>query len=79
MTDKKHYYCTRCDEALKENREIWLELDTRTGTYSKLQVPSEYSQGSFPFGLDCAKIAVKDHEKAMMLLNTEIPENEGIH
>lgn len=46
--------CTNCGKPLGR-RIVWLELDQRDGTYHwSRDVPDEFSQGWFPFGLDCA-------------------------
>lgn len=51
MTDR--LYCEQCGAELKPRHVVWLELDFTTGLYST-SVPSEKSQGLFPFGSDCA-------------------------
>ncbi len=52
-------YCTECDKRLS-GKVAWLELDQRTDTYHDHgDVPSDQSQGWFPFGLDCAKKLLK--------------------
>ena len=56
--------CTRCDRKLKEKDTVWLELDTRTNTYTSDFVPEKHSQGGFSFGKTCAKIETKAHHKA---------------
>lgn len=49
-------YCTCCERDLSGHAFRWLELDQRTNTYHDFEdVPSEESQGWFPFGLTCAK------------------------
>lgn len=53
------YYCTRCGERLNPEKLVWLELDTRTGTYTDDAVEPEHSQGGFMFGAACAR-----HERA---------------
>lgn len=48
-------YCTCCGAKLT-GRIRWLELDQRNGTYHDFGgVPKNKSQGSFPFGVRCAK------------------------
>lgn len=48
-------YCTCCEQSLKR-KFVWLELDQRNNTYHDFGgVPSDRSQGWFPFGLTCAK------------------------
>lgn len=57
--------CERCGEELHPDREVYLELDQRTGTYAKEgTVPTERSQGGFPFGAACAQRELAKHEKA---------------
>lgn len=47
-------YCTCCGRKLNRNI-AWLELDQRTDSYHDFGgVPSEKSQGWFPFGIACA-------------------------
>ncbi len=52
--------CERCGIQLLPGREVWLELDTMTGKYSR---PGDealpHSQGLFPFGRACAAKEVK--------------------
>lgn len=55
-------HCERCGEALKTI--VWLELDTRTDTYTKDEVPAEHTLGAFPFGTDCAKKSQQEHDVA---------------
>jgi len=62
--DYKRNRCERCNELLHPGREVWLELDTRTNTYTDLKVPEEHSQGDFVFGNACAKRAKKEHLEA---------------
>jgi hypothetical protein len=62
-------FCERCGAKLAEHRNgeyniVWLELDQRTGTYTDKGVPAEFSQGGFPFGKDCAKVVLAEHESA---------------
>lgn len=55
-------YCTCCERDLYGHAFRWLELDQRTQTYHDDQdVPSDRSQGWFPFGLHCAKKKIKEH------------------
>ena len=66
-------FCERCNAKLAEIRNgeyniVWLELDQRTGTYTNQEVPTEFSQGGFPFGKDCAKIMLAEHEAAQPAL-----------
>ena len=51
--------CQRCGKALKPGEHVWLELNTFTLEYHKPgDVLPEESQGLFPFGKRCAKLAV---------------------
>lgn len=54
-------FCERCKSKLNPDMAVWLELDQRTGTYTDQPVPEKYSQGGFPFGADCARIALAEH------------------
>lgn len=57
-----HRRCEHCGEELHPNREVWLELDQRTNKYvdpNKVNVPTKYSQGGFPFGKACARKVLK--------------------
>ena len=48
-------YCTCCERRLT-NKVAWLERHTTKGFYSdRGDIPEEYSQGWFPFGLACAE------------------------
>ena len=62
-------FCKRCGAKLRVQRGeyniVWLEYDIRTGTYTDGEVPSEFSQGGFPFGKDCAKAALGEHASAV--------------
>ena len=57
-------YCERCGALL--THAVWMELDQRTNTYTATEneVPSEHSQGWFPFGIACAGGGRRLHEKA---------------
>lgn len=59
-------YCERCEEQLKPGREVWLELNTRTGLYhAEGDFPADgLSQGWFTFGSACAKRELADTRKA---------------
>ena len=62
-------FCERCGAKLTTIKGgtynvIRLEYDQRTGTYTNKEVPAEFSQGGFPFGKDCAKIVLAEHEAA---------------
>lgn len=57
-------YCTCCERDLSGHAVRMLELDQRTQTYHDFEdVPDDKSQGWFPFGLSCAKKAVKSETK----------------
>jgi hypothetical protein len=57
-------YCTRCDRPLSPEKTVWLELDLATNTYHPVgTVPPAESQGEFPFGLACAKRALREGER----------------
>lgn len=64
-------FCERCKKKLAEYRGgeyniVWLEYDQRTSTYTDKEVPAEFSQGGFPFGKDCAKVVLAEHEAAQL-------------
>lgn len=59
MTDETVERCTCCDRVLNKKTLVYLELNWRTRKYSKDSVPSEESQGYFPFGQGCAKTILK--------------------
>jgi len=48
-------YCENCGRELNPKKIKWLELDTRTNTFTDDELPEQYSQGGFPFGIACAK------------------------
>lgn len=53
-------FCRCCQKPLK-NKVRFLELDQRTDTYhDNGDVPSDKSQGWFPFGLTCASKIMKE-------------------
>jgi hypothetical protein len=55
-------FCTCCGRPLK-GKVAWLELDQRTDTYHDLgDVPTNVSQGWFPFGVTCARKAISKAE-----------------
>lgn len=58
-------YCQRCGERIKPGREVWLEMNSRTGTYHRTEdeVPASESQGWFPFGAACAKSVIANGGK----------------
>lgn len=52
----KSIYCEACGRVLDESKAVWLELDLRDNSWHREEdheVPSEFSQGCFPFGRDC--------------------------
>lgn len=54
-------FCTCCGRELKGKVRM-LELDQRTDTYhDNGDVPEDWSQGWFPFGLACAKRVLAAH------------------
>lgn len=56
--------CSRCNEVLKHNRIIWLELIEATDDfYKKGILTGKKSQGWFPFGSACAEIKIKEREE----------------
>ena len=61
MSKFRLLFCERCKSKLNSDKAVWLELDQRTGTYTDQPVPEEYSQGGFPFGADCARVALAEH------------------
>lgn len=55
-------YCTCCERDLTGHAVRMLEFDQRTQTYHDLgDVPADWSQGWFPFGLKCAKNKLREH------------------
>lgn len=53
--DESSRYCTCCKRPLK-GKVAWLELDQRNHTYhDRGDVPTDESQGWFPFGMTCAR------------------------
>jgi hypothetical protein len=60
---RKQIFCECCGaEILAEP--IWLELDQRTQTFHKGKIPTNKSQGGFPFGYSCAKRKLAEHRAA---------------
>jgi hypothetical protein len=52
--------CICCGKPLKPEQMVWLECDSRDGSYHEDgTVPLEYSQGAFELGRTCAKKALK--------------------
>lgn len=66
MYGSRRNRCERCNEFLHPGREIHLELDTRTHTFTDEEVPIEYSQGYFTFGPRCAIKEKALHKKAQI-------------
>lgn len=57
-------YCTCCKRDLSGHIVRMLELDQRTQTYHDMaDVPSDESQGWFPFGVTCARKLVAQEIK----------------
>lgn len=72
------YHCERCGEKLKGRSEaVWMELDTRTDTYTTGDVPEAFSQGAFPFGKTCAKRAQVEHDAATSNAQGNRPPRDG--
>ena len=76
-------FCERCGAKLTTIKGgtynvIWLEYDQRTGTYTNKEVPAEFSQGGFPFGKDCAKIVLAEHETAEQSLHSDAGESADL-
>lgn len=76
-------FCERCGAKLTthkggEYNVIWLEYDQRTGTYTNKEVPAEFSQGGFPFGKDCAKVVLAEHEAAEQSLHSDAGESADL-
>ena len=61
-------FCEKCGKKLLKNKDIVsLELDTRDNTYhlpELNEIPTEFSQGCFDFGKDCAKTILKNKGSA---------------
>jgi hypothetical protein len=62
--DDGDYICSECEREIKKGREVWLELNGRTGELATEGQGHEWSdgpdsQGWFPFGADCAKRLLK--------------------
>lgn len=57
--EKAERYCTCCKMPLR-TKAIMLELNHRSGKYANGGVPSDQSQGYFPFGPSCAKKKVAE-------------------
>lgn len=55
--------CERCGEALKQTQTVWLELSLTDGRYYKDLPDGHASQGGFPFGKACAKVAIQEAGK----------------
>lgn len=61
MKEEPRKRCERCSEFLHPDREVWLEYDRRTCTYTDQGIPEQHSQGGFPFGRACARQALREH------------------
>lgn len=58
--------CHRCHQPLADPMQAkWLELNSSTGEWVRPhdRIPEEDSQGSFPFGADCAKVVLSGEDK----------------
>jgi hypothetical protein len=67
MDENKQFgFCERCHAKVKFSSIVWLEYDIRTGTYTDLFVPEQYSQGGFVFGADCAEVEKRRHIDALI-------------
>ena len=74
------YHCERCGEKLRDRAAaVWLELDTRTDTYTAGEVPTEVSQGAFPFGKTCAKRAQAVHDAKTSNVEHQGPRSGPLH
>jgi hypothetical protein len=62
MSEKKEVIrCERCNEVLKPNKAVWLELSNTDGMYYHHEVPKGHvSQGGFSFGSTCAKKQIEE-------------------
>lgn len=57
MTNDQHY-CELCNEPLKAENIVWMELSNTDGLYYRDEIPKGHkSQGSFAFGSSCWKKA----------------------
>jgi hypothetical protein len=71
METEHAYWCDRCGERLNPSRIMWLELNTDTGRYSREDsVPSNKSQGCFPFGEQCALSVLKAGGRLQRIRNS---------
>jgi hypothetical protein len=62
--------CERCGELLHPDREVWLEYDQRFNGYTDQDVPSNVSQGGFPFGKACAKRVIEEYKTTVEYYET---------
>lgn len=53
--------CTRCEAWINPKTFKWLELSLTDGNYYEVLPEGHKSQGSFPFGADCAKIVLDEN------------------
>lgn len=60
-TARNELICENCKRKLNPKRMVWLEIDSRKpDEWREIGViAEEYSQGCFPFGLDCYKTMKK--------------------
>lgn len=68
MQNNEKHQCARCNEFLKTDRIVWLELSFATGLYHRPEenaIPMNESQGLHPFGADCAKIMLAKGKEIM--------------
>lgn len=62
--------CENCNEELRQGREVWLELNSRTSKWraeTDKEFPEEESQGWFPFGAACATKVLKKKKETSRL------------
>ena len=55
--------CERCEEVLKPDNVIWLELSNTNGKYYACVPDGHISQGGFPFGYTCSRTQLKEDHK----------------
>jgi hypothetical protein len=72
MLPESERYCTCCERELSGGAFRYLELDQRSDTYHDFNdVPTDRSQGWFPFGLTCArKLVAKEAQRRAALAKT---------
>lgn len=61
MTLKLDYKCERCGRQLYKTSTVWLEFSNTDGNWYKNLPKGHESQGSFPFGRDCAKLQIAEN------------------